>query len=97
MTYPVILVPEMDGQFTAILRNHGLSATAPTREEALARLRHRADRILSGRVEHASIDLTHPEPGGLLAVAGIFADDPDLPRIVADAYRARDAEPYGSL
>ena len=64
MTYSVILVPEIDGQITAILEAHGLSATAPTREQALAGLRYRAERVLAGRVERTTLDLPAPGPGG---------------------------------
>lgn len=101
MTYSVLLVPELDGQITAILEGNGLSATALTREQALARLRYRAERVLTGQVERTTLDLPvspcrlPPAPGGrggLVALAGAFADDPDLPNLVEAAYAARDAQ-----
>jgi len=83
-------VPEIDGQITTILEDDSLSATAPTRDEALARLRYRAERIACGEVERVVMDLPTPAGGGAVGLAGLFADDPDLPHLVEDAYAARD-------
>ncbi len=90
MQHSVLLVPELDGQVTAILEDENLFATAPTREEALARLRYRAERIARGEGERVTLDLPEPTEGGVVGLAGLFADDPDLPRLVSDAYAARD-------
>jgi len=90
MQHSVLLVPELDGQITAILEDDSLFATAPTRDEALARLRYRVERIARGEVERVVLDLPAPADGGVVGLAGLFADDPDLPRLVRDAYAARD-------
>jgi hypothetical protein len=93
MTYPVVIIPELDGQVTAILEGQDLGVTAPTREQALARLHHRARRLFAGEVERTTLELPPTPNLGVTGLAGTFAEDPDLPDIVAAAYRARDAAP----
>ncbi len=97
MERSVMVVRELDGQVTAILEGERLSVTAPTRQDALDRLRFRAERILRGEIEHTTLDLPEAATDGLNALAGAFADDPDLPGIVEAAYAARDEAPYGGL
>ena len=97
MTYSVILLPELDGEITAILEGYGLCATAPTRERALSQLRYRAERMLTDQVERTTLDLPTSRRGGLVALAGAFANDPDLPELVKAAYAALDAAPDDSF
>jgi len=68
------------------------SVTAPTREGVLRAVTEALTSRLT-EAEIVQVDVPAHWPGPLEAVAGLFADDPDLVReICAAAYAARDAE-----
>ena len=88
MTFPVIVHPTA-GQFEAALVGApDVSATAATREEALAKL----EAAISKRVEKGELVALAIRRRGLAGLFGKFRDDPTLREICEEAYKERDAE-----
>jgi hypothetical protein len=88
MTFPVV-VHAVAGQFEATLVGApDLSATAPTRDEALAKL----ESAISKRLDHGELVALEVRRRGLAGLFGRFRDDPTLREICEEAYRERDAE-----
>ncbi len=88
MTMPVLL-EKTNGHFRASLAgSERLSAEGESADAAIQALRCKLD---EKRVAGELVDIHFPLTG-VSGLAGIFADDPTLPEIVADIYRQRDAE-----
>ena len=88
MTISIRVIPT-NGQFTAtVVGEPELRAVRPTREAAVAALRHDIQELVN-RGELLTCDI---EPQGLLALFGKYRDDPMLKEICRRAYAARDAE-----
>ena len=88
MTLPVV-VEQTNGRFTATLAaGAGVSASAPTREEALAALQAE----ISRKRRSGELVLLEVEPLGVTDLAGIWADHPFRDEMIAEIYRQRDAE-----
>src|SRR5436309_779995 len=71
-----------------------LTVEAPTREEALAKLKKRLQARLQNGAELVPLELT-PAPHPWMEFAGMFKDDPgidDWKRSMAEYRRKRDAE-----
>jgi hypothetical protein len=84
-----VLVEQSNGQFAAALAGApNVRVVGPTRDDALAALRHELQQRLA-RGELVALEVA---PLGVSALAGIFADDPTLREICEEAYRLRDAE-----
>jgi hypothetical protein len=82
-----ILIQSSDRQYTAALMGApDISATGPTREEAIAGLRE----IVRRRVDRGEISSL--EFDDWLDLAGKYHDDPVLDEICDEAYRARNAD-----
>jgi hypothetical protein len=90
MSFPV-LVHQDNGHFVATLAGvPEVRVTAPTRDGALAAIQTAVqDRMSCGDLVFLDI----PEPEGIMAAAGKYADDEDLKDICEEIYRQRDAEP----
>lgn len=90
MSFP-IFVQQDNGQFTAtLLGAPELQVSAPTRNEALARMQAALERRCAAG-ELVFLDV--PARKGVLAFAGKYADDESLREICDEIYRLRDAEP----
>jgi predicted RNase H-like HicB family nuclease len=88
MTFPVV-VHSSAGQFEAALVGAPeVSATADTRDEALAKL----ESAISKRLDEGELVALEVRRRGLAGLFGKFRDDPTLREICAEAYQARDAE-----
>ena len=88
MTFPVI-VHSTAGQFEASLVGAPeVSATATTRDEALAKL----ELAISRRLDQGELVALEVRRRGLAGLFGKFRDDPTLREICAEAYKERDAE-----
>jgi predicted RNase H-like HicB family nuclease len=88
MTFPVI-VHTSAGQFEASLVGAPeVSATAATRDEALARL----ESAISKCLDQGDLVALEVRRRGLAGQFGRFRDDPTLREICAEAYKERDAE-----
>jgi predicted RNase H-like HicB family nuclease len=88
MTIPVMVQPAQ-GQFDAFLVGAPeVTATASTREEALAKL----ETAISRRVEQGELVMLEIPLRGFASVFGAFRDDPTLQEICDEAYRQRDAD-----
>jgi hypothetical protein len=87
MTFPVVVHPS-NGQFAASLVGAPeVSATAATREEALAALQSTIGKRLD-KGELVALEVG----GGLTGLFGKYRDDPTLRDICDAAYRDRDAD-----
>lgn len=85
-----IQVRELNGEFVAtILGSDAIRVASKTRSEAIAELR----RQLNGRAATGELTTVSLTDHGRPASAGIFADDPTWPELVAEIYRERDAQP----
>jgi hypothetical protein len=88
MTF-AILVERCNGQFAAKLVGEEATRTVrPTRDEALAAMTAE----LQQRVRRGELLSVEIPRGGVMAVAGKFADDPTLPDLCADIYAERDRQ-----
>ena len=88
MTFPVV-VHAAQGQFEAALVGEpGVRATAPTREEALAKL----EAVISKRLDQGELVMLEVRRRGLAGLFGKFRDDPTLRDICEQAYQERDAD-----
>jgi hypothetical protein len=88
MTFPVV-VHSAHGQFEATLVGApDVRATAPTREEALAKL----ESAISKRLDEGDLVALEVRRRGLAGLFGKFRDDPTLREICEDAYKERDAD-----
>lgn len=88
MTFPVIVHPA-NGQFEAnLVGAPNVSATAPTREEALAALE---TKIASQLDQGELVALSVPRRG-LGKLFGAYRDDPTLREICEAAYKTRDSD-----
>ena len=101
MTFP-ILIEQQNGKYTAsLLGTESVRVEEPTRERAVASVEAalRA-RIAKGELLTIDVEEERVEPTlssevknlGVTGLAGLFADDPTLSEIVAEAYRQRDEE-----
>jgi len=92
MTYQVLIERDPRGYRATPLSLPDASVTSSTREGVLRAVAE----VLTSRLAEAEIvpvEVPIPPRGLLAAVAGLFADDPDLAReICAAAYAARDTE-----
>ena len=87
MTFSVIVHPTA-GQFEAALVGAPeVSATAATREEALAKL----ESAISKRLDKGELVALEVRRG-LAGLFGKFRDDPTLREICEEAYKERDAD-----
>jgi hypothetical protein len=88
MTFPVIVHPS-HGQFEATLVGApDLSATAATREEALAAL----ESAIAKRLDQGELVALEVRGSGLAGLFGKYRDDPTLREICEAAYQERDAD-----
>ena len=88
MTFPVTVHPS-DGQFEAALVGAPeVSATASTREEALAAL----ESAIAKRLDQGELVALEVRGRGLAALFGKYRDDPTLREIGEAAYQVRDAD-----
>lgn len=88
MTFSVTVHPS-NGQYEAALVGApDVNATAPTREEALAKL----ETAISKRLEQGELVQLEVRRHGLAGLFGKFRDDPTLREICEEAYRERDAD-----
>jgi hypothetical protein len=88
MTFPVV-VHSAHGQFEATLVGApDVRATAPTREEALAKL----ESAISKRLDEGDLVALEVRRRGLAGLFGKFRNDPTLREICEDAYKERDAD-----
>jgi predicted RNase H-like HicB family nuclease len=88
MTFSVV-VHSAAGQFEASLVGApDVSATAATREDALAKL----ESAISKRLDQGELVQLEIRRRGLAGLFGKFRDDPTLRDICEDAYKERDAE-----
>src|SRR5712671_1575041 len=88
MTFRVIVHPTA-GQFEAALVGApDVSATAATREEALAKL----ESAISKRLEKGELVALEVRRRGLAGLFGTFRNDPTLREICEEAYKERDAD-----
>ncbi len=86
MTFPV-LVHSSQGQFEATLVGApDVSARAPTRDEALAKL----ESAISQRLDQGELVALQIRRRGLAGLFGRFRDDPTLREICEEAYKERD-------
>ena len=84
-------VEQVNGHFEAVLLGRpSIRVEAPSRTEALARLRMEISRrLVAGDLVMLDIPVA-PLPD----IVGILKHDPTLPELVEEIYRQRDAEPY---
>lgn len=88
MTFPVV-VHSSQGIFEATLVGApDVRATAPTRDEALAKL----ESAISKRLEQGDLEALEVRRRGLAGLFGKFRDDPTLREICEEAYKERDAD-----
>jgi hypothetical protein len=88
MTFPVTVHP-CAGQFEATLVGAPeVSATAPTRLEALAAL----EAAIGKRLDQGELVLLEVRRKGLAGLFGKYRDDPTLQDICDEAYKERDAD-----
>ena len=88
MKVPVVVETANGHCVASVVGTLDLRASAPTREEAISRLRAVVqDRVSAG----AFVMLEVAEPD-IMDVFGAFKDDPTLQDICDEAYRERDAE-----
>jgi len=88
MTFPVTVHPA-NGQFQAtLLGAPAVSATASTREAALAAL----ESAIASRLDQGELVALEVRPRGLAGLFGKYRDDPTLREICEAAYRDRDAD-----
>jgi predicted RNase H-like HicB family nuclease len=88
MTFPVIVHP-LRGQFEATLVGApDVSATASTREAALAAL----ESAIAGRLDRGELVALEVPRRGLAGLFGKYRDDPTLREICDAAYKERDAD-----
>ena len=88
MTFPVTVHPSQ-GQFEAALVGAPkVSATAATREEALAAL----ESAITKRLDGGELVAMEIHPRGLIGLFGKYRDDPTLREICEKAYQERDAD-----
>lgn len=88
MTFSVIVHP-LNGQYEASLVGAPeVSATAPTRAEALAAI----EVAIEKRVEQGELVNLEIRRKGLAGLFGKYRDDPTLQDICDEAYRERDAD-----
>ena len=88
MTFPVTIYSSA-GQFEATLVGApGVCATAPTREEALAKL----ESAISKQLDKGELVALEVRRRGLAGLFGKFRDDPTLQDICDEAYKERDAD-----
>jgi hypothetical protein len=89
MNFPIV-VETVDDQVVASLAGvPEVKATGATRPEALKSLQGElVERIRSGELDSLNV----PPTGGILNIAGKYADDPTLEDICKQAYAERDAE-----
>ncbi len=90
MSFPVLVQKENDYYTATLVGTPDLRITASTREGVLAEMKNALLQRLS-RGDLVFLDI--PEPQGIMALAGVFRDDPTLNEICAEIYRERDAEP----
>ena len=89
MTVPVFVTQTGEQFFATLAGSPELRCVGASRAEAIASLQSEvAQKLVSGELVNLEI-----QPLGVSGLAGIFRDDPELPGIVADIYRERDAEP----
>lgn len=89
MTIPV-LVTQLNEQLIATLAGSPeLRCAGASRAEAIASLQ----KEMSHKLSSGELVNLEAQPLGVSGLAGIFKDDPELPEIVAEIYRERDAEP----
>jgi hypothetical protein len=82
-------IEQTNGTFTAsILGGAGVRAEGPNRDAAIASLRTEITR----RIAAGEVVLMDLAPLPVTALAGIWADHPDLDEMVAEIYRQRDAD-----
>jgi predicted RNase H-like HicB family nuclease len=88
MTFPATVHPS-DGQFEAALVGAPeVSATASTREEALAGL----ESAIAKRLDQGELVALEIRRQGLSGLFGKYRDDPTLHEICRTAYQERDAD-----
>jgi hypothetical protein len=88
MTFSVVVHP-LNGQYEAALVGApDVSATANTREEALAML----EAAISKRLDQGELVALEVRRRGLAGLFGKFRDDPTLREICEEAYKERDAD-----
>jgi hypothetical protein len=84
-----IKLTQMNGHYTASLfGDPDVRVEAPTREEAIAGIRAR----VQAGVDRSEILTISVQPHPVMAMAGIFKDDPTLDEMVKEIYRLRDEE-----
>ena len=90
MSIPVFIHQD-NGHFVATLVGAPeVRVTATTRDAALAEMQVAVQKHMScGEL----VFLEVPAPKGIMAIAGMFRDDPTLDDIREEIYRERDAEP----
>jgi hypothetical protein len=90
MAFP-IFIHQDNGHFVATLVGvPEVRVSAPTRDAALAQMQTELrQRMACGEI----VFLELPQPGGIMAIAGKYRDDPTLADIRDEIYRQRDAEP----
>ena len=88
MTYEIVVENGRDGYTATVMGWPSCIAKAPTREQALARLRDDLSRRLTD-VEIVSLDLGSQPEHPMLRFAGVFEDDPLFDEVVEEieAYR----------
>jgi len=84
-----VFVEQADGQFTAsLVGDRSVYVVGSTREEALAAIR----RELRHRIHNGELVLLDVSTGGLMSLAGKYADDPSLQEICKEAYAERERD-----
>jgi predicted RNase H-like HicB family nuclease len=88
MTFPV-RVQQSNGEFVAtVVGTDDLRATGASRDDAVEALQS----TVAAMIDRGEIIEMEAGSGGLLALAGKYADDPFLQEIIEEAYRERDRE-----
>jgi hypothetical protein len=84
-----IKLTQANGHYTASLfGDSDVRVEAPTREEAIAAIRAR----IQAGVDRSEILTVSVQPHPVVAMTGIFKDDPTLHEMVEEIYRRRDEE-----
>ena len=88
MTFPVVVHPSNDQFAASLVGAPEVSATAATREEALAALQS----TIGKRLDKGELVALEVGAGGLIGLFGKYRDDPTLREICEAAYLERKAD-----
>jgi hypothetical protein len=84
-----VMVEAVNGRFQASLVGApAFRADGATKDEAIGALQA----VLAGRTARGEVVWIDSPKVGLIDLAGVHADDPDLDEIVREAYRLRDEQ-----